>query len=79
SKTREVYLMEGFMDVIAAYKAGIFNVVATMGTALTEKHVKRLKKIAKNYVLIYDGDQAGQNAIYKAIDLIGEEKTQIVR
>ncbi|MDI8483466.1 toprim domain-containing protein, partial [Salmonella enterica subsp. enterica serovar Kentucky] len=53
--------------------------VATMGSALTDKHVKRLKKIAKNYVLIYDGDQAGQNAIYKAIDLIGEEKTQIVR
>lgn len=79
SKTREVYLMEGFMDVIAAYKAGVYNVVATMGTALTDKHVKRLKKIAKNYVLIYDGDQAGQNAIYKAIDLIGEEKTQIVR
>ncbi|MEY8458413.1 DNA primase [Lactococcus ileimucosae] len=79
SKTREVYLMEGFMDVIAAHKAGIFNVVATMGTALTDKHVKRLRKIAKNYVLIYDGDNAGQNAIYKAIDLIGESKTQIVR
>ena len=79
SKTREVYLMEGFMDVIAAYKSGIFNVVATMGTALTEKHVSRLRKIANNYVLIYDGDNAGQNAIYKAIDLIGEDKTQIVR
>lgn len=79
SKTREVYLMEGFMDVIAAYKAGIFNVVATMGTALTEKHTRRLKKIANNFVLIYDGDHAGQNAIYKAIDLIGENKTQIVR
>ena len=52
SKTREVYLMEGFMDVIAAYKAGVYNVVATMGTALTDKHVKRLKKIAKNYVLL---------------------------
>ncbi len=79
SKTREVYLMEGFMDVIAAYKSGIFNVVATMGTALTEKHISRLRKIANNYVLIYDGDNAGQNAIYKAIDLIGEDKTQIVR
>ena len=79
ARQKEVYLMEGFMDVIAADKAGIANVVASMGTALTEKHVKRLKQIAKNFVLVYDGDAAGQSAIHKALQLIGEEKTQIVR
>lgn len=79
TKQREVYLMEGFMDVIAAYKAGITNVVASMGTALTEKHVRRLKSFAKNFVLVYDGDSAGQNAIYKALELIGEAQVQIVK
>ncbi|MFC4651777.1 DNA primase [Lactococcus nasutitermitis] len=79
SKSHEVYLMEGFMDVIAAYKAGVFNVVASMGTALTEKHVHRLKQIAKNFVLVYDGDSAGQNAIYKALNLIGEGQTQVAK
>lgn len=79
TKQREVYLMEGFMDVIAAYKAGITNVVASMGTALTEKHVRRLKSFAKNFVLVYDGDSAGQNAIYKSLELIGEAQVQIVK
>ena len=79
TKQREVYLMEGFMDVIAAYKAGITNVVASMGTALTEKHVRRLRTFAKNFVLVYDGDSAGQNAIYKALELIGEAQVQIVK
>ncbi|WP_313309129.1 DNA primase [Lactococcus taiwanensis] len=79
TKQREVYLMEGFMDVIAAYKAGITNVVASMGTALTERHVRRLKSFAKNFVLVYDGDSAGQNAIYKALELIGEAQVQIVK
>lgn len=79
SKRREVYLMEGFMDVIAAHKAGINNVVASMGTALTEKHVRRLKQIAKKFVLVYDGDSAGQNAIYKALNLVGEADVQIVK
>lgn len=79
SKRREVYLMEGFMDVIAAHKAGINNVVASMGTSLTEKHVRRLKQIAKKFVLVYDGDSAGQNAIYKALNLVGESDVQIVK
>ncbi|MEG1487627.1 DNA primase [Lactococcus sp.] len=79
SKRREVYLMEGFMDVIAAHKAGINNVVASMGTALTEKHVRRLKQIAKKFVLVYDGDSAGQNAIYKALNLVGESDVHIVK
>ena len=79
AKSHEVYLMEGFMDVIAAYKAGVMNVVASMGTALTEKHVHRLRQTVKDFVLVYDGDAAGQNAIYKAMNLIGERSVSIVR
>ena len=59
-KTHEVYLMEGFMDVIAAYRAGHVNAVASMGTALTSEHVNRLRKLTKKIVLTYDGDKAGQ-------------------
>lgn len=78
-KTKEVYLMEGFMDVIAAYKAGVLNVVASMGTALTEKHVGRLRKLAKHFVLAYDGDDAGQNAINKSLNLLAKSSVEIVR
>lgn len=45
SKTHEVFLMEGFMDVIAAYRAGFENAIASMGTALTQEHVNHLEKI----------------------------------
>lgn len=67
-KQREVYLMEGFMDVIAAYRAGVENVVASMGTALTPEHVQHLRKHCKKVVLTYDGDKAGQAATAKALE-----------
>ncbi|MFR6600499.1 MAG: toprim domain-containing protein [Streptococcus sp.] len=51
------------MDVIAAYRAGHVNAVASMGTALTPEHVNRLRKLTKKIVLTYDGDKAGQNAL----------------
>jgi DNA primase len=79
TKSHEVYLMEGFMDVIAAHKAGIDNVVASMGTALTEKHVKRLRQLAQKFILAYDGDSAGQHAIERAIELTKGLDVQIVR
>ncbi|HEV9941458.1 TPA: DNA primase, partial [Streptococcus pneumoniae] len=50
-KTSEIYLMEGFMDVIAAYRAGIENAVASMGTALSREHVEHLKRLTKKLVL----------------------------
>ena len=67
-KNHEVYLMEGFMDVIAAYRAGIENAVASMGTALTHEHVQHLSKYCKKVILSYDGDKAGQAATVKALD-----------
>ncbi|MDR1606749.1 MAG: DNA primase [Streptococcaceae bacterium] len=78
-KTHEVYLMEGFMDVIAAYQNGVNNVVASMGTALTAGHIRKLRPLAKQFVLVYDGDKAGQNAIYKALDLLEAKEVAVVR
>lgn len=78
SKKHEVYLMEGFMDVIAAYRAGIENAVASMGTALTPDHVRHLKRYAKKVILTYDGDNAGQNAIAKSLELLKDINVEIV-
>ncbi len=60
-----VYLLEGFMDVIAMYKAGIENTVAIMGTALTKGHIQALKRLTSTIYLCLDGDQAGQRAMSK--------------
>lgn len=78
-KTKEVYLMEGFMDVIAAYRAGFDNAVASMGTALTLEHVNHLRNFCQSVVLTYDGDRAGQAAIAKSLDLLADFKVSIVR
>ena len=75
-KDQEVYLFEGFMDVIAAYKSGIPNGLASMGTSLTEQQVRRIDKLVHQVVLCYDGDQAGQHAIYRAVSLF-EEQSQL--
>lgn len=77
-KQREVYLMEGFMDVIAAYRAGIKNAVASMGTALTDEHVRHLAKYCKKLVLTYDGDKAGQAATAKALEELKDFNVEIV-
>lgn len=65
-----VYLFEGFMDVIAAYKANITNSVASMGTALTVKQINAIKRITKNVTLCYDSDGPGVLATIKAIELL---------
>ena len=52
------------MDVIAAYKVGIKNVVATMGTAVTENQANLIKRMAKEVILCFDGDQAGAKATF---------------
>lgn len=77
-KQREVYLMEGFLDVIAAHRAGIENAVASMGTALTREHVGHLAKFCKKVILTYDGDKAGQTATMKALDELRDFQVEIV-
>ena len=78
-KAPEIYLMEGFMDVIAAYRAGIENAVASMGTALTSEHVEHLKRFTKKVIITYDGDKAGQAATAKALEELGDLPVQIVQ
>ncbi|MDD4001027.1 MAG: DNA primase [Bacilli bacterium] len=68
----EVYVFEGFMDVIAAYRADINNTVATMGTALTNEQILAISKVTKNVILCYDGDEAGIEASKKAIRLFND-------
>lgn len=78
-KTKELYLMEGFMDVIAAYGAGIENGVASMGTALTVEHVRHIRSYCQKVVLVYDGDRAGQEAIAKSLTVLEGIAVEIVR
>ena len=68
-----VIITEGFMDVIALYKAGIKNAVAIMGTALTKGHISLLKRLSKTVYLCLDGDKAGKNATIKSIDILLHE------
>ena len=63
----EIRITEGSMDVILAHKFGVKNIVATLGTAFTEQHAKAIKKTGKTPVIIFDGDDAGDNGILKAI------------
>lgn len=65
-------ICEGTMDVIAMYKAGIKNAVCCMGTAITSEHAKEIKKYTSKVKLCLDGDSAGQNASFKAIDVLDE-------
>ena len=66
----KIYLFEGFMDVIAAYRAGIKNGVATMGTALTKEHINSILSITKNIVLCFDGDEAGIKAMRRSAKML---------
>ena len=78
-KNHELYLMEGFMDVIAAYRAGIENAVASMGTALTREHVAHLSKFTKKVILAYDGDKAGRLATAKALEVLEKLEVEVVQ
>ena len=58
-KNRQIVLMEGFMDVLATNSVGVMNVVATMGTSLTNQHITKLKRLVEQITICYDGDNAG--------------------
>lgn len=73
-----VILMEGFMDVIAAHNAGVEEAVATMGTALTENHIKLLKRVTNKVIICFDGDQPGQDAAYKSLKHLREFDVRVV-
>jgi DNA primase len=67
-------VVEGYTDVIAAHQVGLANVVGTLGTALTDDHVQALRRLADRVVLIFDGDEAGQKAADRSLQLfLGHE------
>lgn len=67
-----VILVEGYMDALALMQAGIGNVVAPLGTALTEGHLKLVSRYSKDIVLIFDGDEAGAKAATRTLELFIE-------
>ncbi|MEL6741655.1 MAG: toprim domain-containing protein, partial [Planctomycetota bacterium] len=62
-------IAEGYTDVIACHQAGITNVVATLGTALTPKHAVKLRQLCHTVILLFDGDEAGQRAADRAAEV----------
>ncbi len=71
-ETETVVVVEGYMDVIQAHQAGFTNVVATMGTALTDSHMQTLSKYANRLVLALDADMAGLKATMRGLDVARE-------
>ncbi|MDL2292672.1 DNA primase [Acholeplasma sp. OttesenSCG-928-E16] len=67
-KQKQVILVEGFFDCISPYRIGIKNIVASMGTALTNDQVKLIQKVTEQVLICYDGDNAGQKATVSAIE-----------
>lgn len=65
-----VAVMEGYTDVIAARQVGITNVVGTLGTAFGDDHVLALRRLADQVILVFDGDEAGQNAAEKSLEFL---------
>ena len=70
SGKKELFIVEGYMDVIAMYQAGIHNVVATLGTAFTTGHAQLIKKYVSDVILLYDSDDAGIRATIRAIPIL---------
>lgn len=64
----EIIVLEGYMDVIALAQFGFTNGVATLGTATSEEHVKRLLRIVNNILFCFDGDSAGRKAAWRALE-----------
>ncbi len=72
-----IVLVEGYMDVISLYQRGICNVVAGLGTALTEEQARLLRRYAACVYVCYDSDEAGQKAAQKAIGLLRDANNAV--
>lgn len=77
SKEDCVYMVEGYTDVIAMHQAGIENVVANSGTALSVYQIRLLHRFTSNIVLLYDGDEAGIHAAMRGTDMLLQEGMNI--
>lgn len=77
AKADKCFLVEGYTDVISMHQAGVENVVASSGTALTHGQIHMIHRITNNITLIYDGDAAGIKAAIRGVDLLLEEGMNI--
>jgi len=77
-KTGRLVLLEGYMDVIKAWDAGVRNGVATMGTSLTEEHVELIRRMAQEVIICYDGDKAGQAAALKTVPMLEKARLKVL-
>lgn len=76
-RTRIAIVTEGYMDTIACHQAGLTNAVATLGTALTPGNGKLLKRFCDTVVLLFDGDQAGQKAAERGVEVFFAEPVDV--
>jgi len=75
--SRQVGVVEGYLDAIVPLQAGVGNVVATMGTALTERHVRVLSRYAREVILVFDADVAGAAAAERALELFLAQRIDV--
>lgn len=74
---RTAIICEGYTDVIACHAAGVENVVATLGTALTREHARVLQRMCERVILLFDGDTAGQKAADRAVEIFFAEPIDV--
>lgn len=67
---KQVIIVEGYMDTISLYQAGFKNVVASMGTSLTQEQARLIKRYTDTVLISYDGDSAGQNADLRGLEIL---------
>ena len=77
AKQNSAIMVEGYMDVISLYQAGVHNAIASLGTALTDNQARLIKRYTKNVILSYDADQAGRKAALRGIDVLGEQDCRV--
>lgn len=76
-EARQAIVTEGYTDVIACHQAGVRNVVGTLGTALTHDHARMLSRLCDTVILIFDGDEAGQKAADRGVEVFFAEPVDI--
>jgi DNA primase len=77
SEKKKVVVVEGQMDVISLHQAGVTNVVGISGTALTDSHIRLIKRLTDQVYLCLDRDSAGKQAIFRSIENLQNEPVDL--
>ena len=76
-QTKRVFIVEGYMDLLALHKAGVTDSVASLGTAFTSQQSRLIQRSADEVIFAYDSDSAGQNATIRALEVVREQGLQV--